>query len=86
MVTDMVISSGNFSPGTFGANATGQTYVNVYTSNPQELPQGYQSNHMNKDAPAGGNILFMDCHAEWRNFRNMQMWGSWPSHNRINWF
>ena len=86
MVTDMVISSGNFTAGTLGANATGQAYLNVYTSNPQELPQGYQSNHMNKNIPAGGNILFMDCHAEWRNFRNMRMWGSWPSHERINWF
>jgi len=85
MVTDAVISEGNFTAGVLGANATGQTYVGVYTSNPTELPQKYNSNHMHKSVPAGGNILFMDCHCEWRPFTTMQMWGAW-SNNRNNWF
>lgn len=86
MVTDAVISSGTFSAGTFGANSpNGEVFVNVYSSNPQELPQGYTSSHMKKGTPAGGNILFMDCHCEWRNFAEMQMWASW-SNGRNNWF
>ncbi|HLX69794.1 MAG TPA: DUF1559 domain-containing protein [Verrucomicrobiae bacterium] len=85
MVTDAVISQGTFTAGVSGANATGQLYLGVYTSNPTELPMKYNSSHMKGSVPAGGNILFMDCHVEWRNFRQMQMWGAW-SNQRNHWF
>lgn len=90
MVTDVVISQGNFVAGMSGANPTGQTFLDVTSSNPQELPKGYNANHMKGNIPAGGNILFMDCHVEWRNFNQMQMWGQWStgggSGTRNNWF
>jgi len=49
------------------------------------LTDGYSSSHMNKKLPAGGNIMFMDCHVEWRPFQNMQLWGIW-SNSRNNWY
>jgi prepilin-type processing-associated H-X9-DG protein len=30
------------------------------------------SSHMGRGTPAGGNVLFMDGHVEWRKFVNMQ--------------
>ena len=90
MVTDAVMSQGNFVAGMSGANPIGQDFINVVTSNPTELFR-YHANHMNKSTPAGGNILFMDCHAEWRSFKTMQMWARWTSGpggngTRNNWF
>lgn len=90
MVTDAVMSQGNFVAGMSGANPVGQDFINVVTSNPTELTK-YHANHMNKNIPAGGNILFMDCHAEWRSFTLMQMWAQWTSGpsgvgTRNNWF
>jgi prepilin-type N-terminal cleavage/methylation domain-containing protein/prepilin-type processing-associated H-X9-DG protein len=76
MVTDVVPSD------TKGAS---ENFVGVYTSNPTELPQGYNASHMAGKVPAGGNILFMDNHVEWRRFKEMQMWGYW-SNNRHMWF
>lgn len=35
------------------------------TSNPD------RTNHLDENRPAGGNILFMDGHIEWRDFANM---------------
>jgi prepilin-type processing-associated H-X9-DG protein len=78
MVTDVIPSQGN-------GDLTDK-FVNVYTSNPTELPNGYNSSHMGKGRPAGGNILFMDCHIEWRRFSDMQCWGKWPSNQRNMWF
>jgi hypothetical protein len=57
----------------------------VVSTNPTELPNGYNSSHMKKSIPAGGKIMYMDCHVEWRNFQDMQMWGQW-SNSRNNWF
>jgi type II secretory pathway pseudopilin PulG len=56
MVTDAVISQGTFSAGMSGRNPTGNTFIGVSSTNPQELPQGYVSNHMNKNTPAGETI------------------------------
>ena len=33
----------------------------------------HSTSHMNGNRPAGGNILFLDCHVNWRNFREMQI-------------
>jgi prepilin-type processing-associated H-X9-DG protein len=56
----------------------------VYTSNPGELPQGYNSSHMAKTTPAGGNILFQDCHVDWRTFNQTKVWIDWGT--RKYWF
>lgn len=32
------------------------------------------SGHMQKNTPAGGNILYLDCHASWRQLRAMHPW------------
>jgi prepilin-type N-terminal cleavage/methylation domain-containing protein len=79
MVTDIIISS--------GAGTLTDTFKGV-SSNMSELSAtGMNSNHMKKTTAAGANILFMDCHIEWRNLREMHQpaWGSW-SNNRWNWF
>jgi prepilin-type processing-associated H-X9-DG protein len=77
MVTDVVPSE--------GAGTLSDKFAGVYTSNPTELPKGYNASHMAGKMPAGGNILFMDNHVEWRKFRQMQCWGNW-SNNRHMWF
>jgi len=77
LVTDVVISE--------GTGNTSDKFTGVYTVNPTELPKGYNSSHMSKTVPAGGNILLMDQHVEWRKFRDMKAWGQW-SNNRWNWF
>jgi prepilin-type N-terminal cleavage/methylation domain-containing protein/prepilin-type processing-associated H-X9-DG protein len=79
MVTDVVPSE----DGGTGRNA--QKFINVTSTNPTELPSGYRASHMAKSIPAGGNILFMDGHVEWRRFQDMQMWGQW-SNGRNSWF
>jgi prepilin-type N-terminal cleavage/methylation domain-containing protein/prepilin-type processing-associated H-X9-DG protein len=90
LVTDVVISQGPNSGPISGANSTGQTFLGVTSTNPSELPGGYNSSHMSKNIPGGGNIMFMDCHVEWRRFRDMQMWGKWSNgggpNPRNNWF
>ena len=35
------------------------------------FPQHYISPHLNGKIPAGGDVLFKDCHAEWRKFNLM---------------
>jgi prepilin-type processing-associated H-X9-DG protein len=60
-------------------------FLSVYTSNPTELPKGYNASHMGRKLPAGGNILFMDGHVEWRRFQEMNCWGHW-SNSRNMWF
>ena len=83
LVSDVVVSSGPQSgPGT---SPTTQQFLGVVSTNPTELPNGYQSNHMKKSVPAGGMIMYMDSHAEWRGFNAMQMWGQW-SNSRNVWF
>lgn len=77
MVTDVVPSE--------GAGNLNDKFVGVYTSNPAELPLGYNASHMAKNIPAGGNIMFMDNHAEWRRFRDMQCWAHW-NNQRNMWF
>ena len=32
------------------------------------------SGHMQGSRPAGGNILYLDCHAAWRQFKDMHPW------------
>ena len=80
MVADVVISEG------FGFMF--DKFMHVYSSNPTELPLGYNSSHMAGGRPAGGNILFMDNHAAWRRFQEMKAWCHWSSggHNRYEWF
>ena len=77
LVTDVVVSE--------GAGKTTDKFKQVYTVNPTELPAGYNSSHMAKNLPNGGNILLMDGHVDWRRFRDMKAWGQW-SNNRWNWF
>ncbi len=68
-----------------GSGTLSDKFVGVFTSNPNELPKGYTSNHMTGNRPAGGNMLFMDNHVAWRPFRNMRAWGTW-NHGRYEWF
>ena len=45
-------------------------FVGIPTSN---VPTGHQSSHLNGKRAAGGNILFLDGHVAWRNFRQMEV-------------
>jgi prepilin-type N-terminal cleavage/methylation domain-containing protein len=83
LVSDVVVSQGAQSgPGT---DPKTQQFLGVVSTNPTELPNGYNSSHMKKNIPAGGTIMFMDSHVEWRDFRAMAMWGTW-SNSRNVWF
>ena len=43
----------------------------------QTLTTGFNSNHMNRRTPEGGDILFQDSHVAWRPFREMD----WITHD-----
>ena len=47
------------------------------TNNFSRVPSGvishHSTSHMNGTRPAGGNILFLDNHVEWRNFKQMEI-------------
>jgi prepilin-type N-terminal cleavage/methylation domain-containing protein/prepilin-type processing-associated H-X9-DG protein len=45
-------------------------FVNV--SSTSGIITVHRSGHMDKDRPAGGNILFLDAHVAWRPFKQMQ--------------
>ncbi len=77
LVADVVVSEG---PGNLNDKFTG-----VYTSNPQIIPNGYNSSHMAGRTPDGGMILFQDAHVEWRNFKKMRVMVDWSS-NRHWWW
>jgi len=78
MVTDVTVSE------VVGAVTN---FTGVYTANPTELPNGYNSSHMTGKSPSGANILFQDNHTQWRRFRDIHgpPWGTW-SHGRQQWF
>jgi prepilin-type N-terminal cleavage/methylation domain-containing protein len=79
MVTDVTPSQDG------GGGPNGQKFINVTSTNPTELPNGYNASHMGKGLPEGGEIMFMDCHVEWRRFQEMQMWGKWSNARNV-WF
>ncbi len=47
------------------------------------LSFAHQSNHMDGGAPAGGNVVFLDGHVEWRPFTAMEMRA--PGHANFWW-
>jgi prepilin-type N-terminal cleavage/methylation domain-containing protein len=47
----------------------GTDFINV--SSTSGIIPVHRSAHMEKSQPAGGNILFKDCHVEWRKFKQM---------------
>jgi prepilin-type N-terminal cleavage/methylation domain-containing protein len=49
------------------------TFNNVYNSG-MNMTDLVHSGHMQKNVPAGGNILFEDCHAQWRQLKDMHPW------------
>jgi prepilin-type N-terminal cleavage/methylation domain-containing protein len=78
LVTDVVVSE--------GAGTLNDRFVGVFTSNPQIIPQGYNSSHMaTASRPDGGMILFQDIHVEWRSFKRMAVRVDW-SNNRHWWW
>jgi prepilin-type N-terminal cleavage/methylation domain-containing protein len=81
VVADTVISEGTGNPKT---DKWGPAYV---TSTSGIIP-GYNSNHLNGNSKtaAGGNILCMDGHVEWRPFREMNAWADWVSKSYWYWF
>jgi prepilin-type processing-associated H-X9-DG protein len=79
MVTDVLPSQGT---GDLTDKFSGVTSVN-----PTQLPNGFNASHMKGKTPGGSNILFQDCHTEWRRFQDMgpKAWGKW-SNGRYMWF
>jgi prepilin-type N-terminal cleavage/methylation domain-containing protein len=80
MVTDTVVSYQNSPP------QWGPGVVQSATSGlPWGIP-GFNCNHMAGHGPAGGNILFMDSHVDWRRYLAMTAWADWTSNNYLYWF
>jgi prepilin-type processing-associated H-X9-DG protein len=73
LVTDVIISE------------NGTKFTGVYTSNPQIIPQGYNSSHMDGAVPSGANILFMDSHVGWRTFKKMKKMVTWSNGRQWWW-
>jgi prepilin-type N-terminal cleavage/methylation domain-containing protein len=65
-----------------GPNRNTAKFAGVYS---QTLPQGFNSNHMNRNQPEGGSILFQDLHVGWRPFRDMD-WITYDGNSRYQWF
>jgi prepilin-type N-terminal cleavage/methylation domain-containing protein/prepilin-type processing-associated H-X9-DG protein len=49
--------------------ANTNNFSRVYSS----VIKFHSTSHMNNNRPAGGNILFLDSHVSWHNFREMQI-------------
>jgi prepilin-type N-terminal cleavage/methylation domain-containing protein/prepilin-type processing-associated H-X9-DG protein len=47
--------------------ASGRSYMNIAAAGGSKV----RSAHLNGAAPAGGNIMFLDGHVEWRSFSSM---------------
>lgn len=62
----------------------GNDFINV--SSTSGIIPVHRSAHMEKTQPAGGNILFKDCHVEWRKFRQMLYRYNVGSRNIEYWF
>ena len=77
LVTDVVVSEGR--------GVASDKFTRVFTSNPQIIPNGFNTSHMSGKTPTGGNILYQDGHAVWRRFAEMKVWLNW-SNARYFWF
>jgi prepilin-type N-terminal cleavage/methylation domain-containing protein len=77
LVTDVVVSEGR------GTSA--DKFTRVFTSNPQIIPNGFNTSHMSGRTPSGGNNMFQDGHVAWRKFSQMKYWLVW-SNARYFWF
>jgi prepilin-type N-terminal cleavage/methylation domain-containing protein len=77
LVTDVVVSE--------GAGTVSDKFTGVYTSNPQIIPNGYNSSHMAGQTPDGSMILFQDSHVSWRRFKTMKVRVDW-SNSRHWWW
>ncbi len=61
-----------------GKGVLGDIFAPCGTTNPQELPKGYNSSHMaSLSTAAGGNILFQDNHVSWRKLSKMKAEYDW---------
>lgn len=84
VVADYVISSGK--------GQLDDQFVGVASTASVLQAKGYTSNHMRGGSPAGSNILFMDAHVDWRQFKNMRVpaWVTWNAgpdgRTRFFWF
>jgi prepilin-type N-terminal cleavage/methylation domain-containing protein len=80
LVADTVVSAGTGNPQT-------DTWGPAAVTSTSGIIPGYNSNHCVKNSrPSGGNVLCMDSHVEWRNFRNMKAWAVWTSKSYWYWF
>jgi prepilin-type N-terminal cleavage/methylation domain-containing protein len=79
LVADYVISQ--------GSGSLNDAFTHVISLATPPIVGGYSSNHMRGGVPAGSNILFMDAHVDWRQFKNMTVpaWVTW-SNGRYFWF
>ena len=80
LVTDVTLSDGPARTANFRGIATSSA-ANI----PYLVNGAYSSSHMKGAAVAGGDILFQDAHAEWRQFQQMN-WVTPDSQSRYQWF
>jgi prepilin-type N-terminal cleavage/methylation domain-containing protein len=62
-----------------GSGTTSDRFASMGTTNPSELPNGYNSSHLKGRAPAGGNMLYQDLHVAWRPFNQITVKYDWRS-------
>ena len=70
MVADVTMSQG-------GGQRT-DWFIGMGTTNPNELPKGYNTSHLKGSrTPAGGNQLYQDNHVAWKQFQFMTCKYDW---------
>jgi prepilin-type processing-associated H-X9-DG protein len=63
-----------------GLGQDGPKFTGMDTTHPDIFKSGYSWAHMeNATKPAGGNILYQDCHVAWRRFGEMKKQSLWRS-------
>jgi prepilin-type N-terminal cleavage/methylation domain-containing protein/prepilin-type processing-associated H-X9-DG protein len=54
-----------------GASADVATTDKFWGIPTENVPEGHQSGHMKNNYPAGGNVVYLDGHTDWRGFQLM---------------
>jgi prepilin-type processing-associated H-X9-DG protein len=68
------------------ADAVPSEGLNNFVRVPSGVVPYHRAGHMEKEKPAGGNLLFLDGHSAWRPFKQMQQKYDCRDRNVFFWF